>query len=116
MLKFKEYGKDKTYYFDCGCHSSEHTIRFNYLASYGEGAGCEPEIYTEVQLCKTKNVFMRIWAAIKYIYGYECRYGHWDCWLMKPEDISQLKKMIDIFEKDRRAFKKRAKRKAVKEN
>lgn len=75
-------------YFECKCHSSDHTIRFVIDDE-------DDEIYVEVQLNRTKNVFQRIWAALKYICGHECRYGHWDCTLLKDEDREELIKILE---------------------
>lgn len=76
-----------THYFDCKCSSSEHTLRFVYDP-------LENEIYTEVFLDQNRGFFKRIWVAIKYIFGYKCQYGHFDCWLMKEEDCAGLIELL----------------------
>lgn len=79
-------------YFDCKCLSSEHTLRFVYDPE-------DNELYTEVFLSQYRNIFMRIWVAFRYVFGYRCKYGHWDCWLLKAEDCQRLinltKKVVD---------------------
>ena len=87
----------KTEYFDCICSSSDHTIRFVYFADEDgivdfDDAG----LYLEVQLVQWRNIFKRIWVAIKYIFGYQCRYGHWDCWELRREDC---KKFVEFLQK-----------------
>ena len=78
----------QSHYFDCQCSSPEHTLRFVYDSEYNE-------LYTEIFLCQNRNIFQRIWVAIKYIFGFKCRYGHWDCWLLRQEDCSQLLLLVD---------------------
>jgi hypothetical protein len=78
----------KTKYFECQCDSSDHTIRFVIDK-------LENEVYLEIQLCKHKNIFQRAWSAIKYILGYECKYGHWDCVLLKNEDRKEIIKILE---------------------
>lgn len=78
-------------HFDCDCHTPDHTIRFVYTPAED---GWKPELYIEVQLCKTKNIFQRIWAAIKYICGYECRYGHWDNTMIESKDLKRLSDLV----------------------
>jgi hypothetical protein len=83
-----EFKPIETEYFDCDCHSSDHTIRFIYTPAEIDW---KPELHVEVQLCRTKNIFQRILSAIKYIFGYECRYGHWDCTLIQAKDLERLR-------------------------
>jgi len=47
-----------------------------------------------VQLCSS-GFFQRIWIAVRYVFGYECRYGHWDCWSLNIEDAESLKKLLE---------------------
>ena len=78
----------ETIYFECQCESPEHTLRFVYDPDYNE-------LYTEVLLSQYRNIFKRIWTAIKYIFGYECRYGHFDCWMLKVEDCNGIKDLLN---------------------
>ena len=50
----------------------------------------DPGLYLEVQLIQHRNFFQRIWAAIKYVFGYRSNYGHWDCWLLDMRDTKGL--------------------------
>ena len=70
-------------YFECQCYSPEHRYVFIYDPD-------ENEIYVEPHLSTYKNVFKRIWVAIKYIFGYKSKYGNWDCWMLKNEDVQRL--------------------------
>jgi len=77
----------RTKHLDCDCGCADHIIRFIYDDEDGD-------LWLEVQLTKTHGFFKRIWLAIKYIFGYNCRYGHWDCTLIKPEDKQALIDLI----------------------
>lgn len=77
----------ETQHFDCACHSPEHTLRFAWDDE-------DNEIYTEVYLRQYRNFFKRMWVAIKYVFGYTCKYGHWDCFIMQPKDAQRLKDML----------------------
>lgn len=79
-------------YLECACHSPEHTLLFTFAPE-------EKEIYTSVFLNQYRNIFKRIWIAIKYVFGYTCRYGHWDCFNMKDEDVPKLISLLEAFQK-----------------
>lgn len=82
---------DGSYFFECKCGSDEHTLRFVLDKT-------DREIYTSIFLNNHFNIFKRIIVAIKYIFGYKCSYGHWDCWIMRDEDTQKLSDMLDDFE------------------
>jgi hypothetical protein len=77
-----------TEFFECACYSDEHTLRFSYDPD-------ENEMFTSVFLNQYRNIFKRLWIALKYVFGYKCKYGHWDCFLMRPEDAERLKRLLD---------------------
>jgi hypothetical protein len=43
-----------------------------------------------VNLIQHLNFFKRIKVAIKYIFGHKSIYGHFDSFLLKPEDSERL--------------------------
>jgi len=79
---------DGTHYFECKCGSSEHTLRFVLDKD-------DKEIYTEVYLNQWRSFPKRLWLGIKYIFGYKCRYGNWDCWELHENDIERLRDMCN---------------------
>jgi len=91
LKKEPEFKPIEIEYFDCDCHTPDHTVRFVYTPAEIDW---KPELHIEVQLCKTKNIFQRIWAAIKYICGYECRYGHWDNTMIESKDLERLRDLV----------------------
>ena len=88
MEKVKKYQPMETSYYECQCADPEHTLRFIYDPD-------ENELYTEVHLSQWHNMFKRMWMAIKYIFGYKCRYGCFDCWMLKNEDCEGIKKLLN---------------------
>lgn len=69
-------------YFECMCHSDEHTLRFSYDPD-------ENEMFTSVFL-NEYGFIRRIWNALKYIFGYKSQYGHFNCWMLNPDDADRL--------------------------
>lgn len=47
-------------------------------------------MYMEVQLHTCKNIFKRLWVALKYIFGYKCAYGTWDSFIFGKEEEIKL--------------------------
>jgi hypothetical protein len=78
---------DGSYFIECDCGSDEHTLRFTIDAD-------EQTIYLSTFLCQYRSIFQRIWVAVKYVFGYKCKYGHWDVTSMSKEQVSQLKQII----------------------
>jgi hypothetical protein len=83
---------DGTHYFECRCGSSEHTLRFT-LDKDPE----DPSIYADVYLNQYRTWWKRFWVGVKYIFGYRCKYGHWDNWILVRSDAQRLRDMCDEF-------------------
>ncbi len=81
---------DGTHYFDCTCGSTEHTLRFTLDKA-------ENELHTDVFLNQYRPIWQRVWTGLKYIFGYKCKYGHWDCWVLNKSDAARLRNMLDDF-------------------
>ncbi len=84
---------DGTEFFECRCGSSEHTLRFTLDIEDPE----DKELFTSIFLNQYRSIWKRIWIAIKYVFGYKCKFGHWDCWIMKENDAKRLRDMCDKF-------------------
>jgi len=80
---------DGTEYLECACHSDEHTLRFTLSLDD------DPEIYTSVFLGSYPWGWRCILTGIKYLFGYKCKFGHSDCFIMKPEDAERLRVVLD---------------------
>jgi len=87
---------DGTEFFECVCGSSEHTLRI-ILDKSEHAKEWPPEIFTELYLQQRRNIFKRFWIAIKYVFNYKCKYGHWDVFSLQIEDAKRLRGMIDEF-------------------
>jgi len=73
-------------YLECECDSLEHTMVVQYDPQDGD-------CYVSVQLSRYGAWWQRAWGALKYVFGYQCKYGQWDCTLL---DSSQLAKLRDV--------------------
>jgi hypothetical protein len=92
----KNYKDDsQKYYFECACNSDEHRLVF-YLSD--DPLPEDREIHTSVYLNHTLNVFGRIKEAIKYIFGHRSKYGSFDSFILKPEDVGKFKEMLNKYE------------------
>lgn len=84
--------KMKDEFFVCECGSDEHTLRFTY--DEDETENDLKEIYTSVYLNQHRSFFKRLWVAIRYVFGYKCKYGHWDCFVLRREDAERMIRML----------------------
>jgi len=80
----------KTKYFECSCTDAEHVIRIVFDQK-------EKELWFELQLSQHNNIFKRIWKAIKYVFGYRCKYGHWECTSMMAPEVKDLRDELTKF-------------------
>jgi len=81
---------DGAHYFECKCGSTEHTLRF----TFDKG---NKELYTDIYLNQWRPLWKRILVGIKYIFGYKCKYGEWDCWVLNKADAKRLRDMCNDF-------------------
>jgi hypothetical protein len=87
MKKVKD---SKTYYFQCDCQSQEHTVGITFDID-------EKEMCFEVQLSRYHGFFGRVLQAVKYIFGYQCKYGHWDTTLLNEQKFIELYNIMGRF-------------------
>ena len=80
----------------CKCHSPEHQILFRWWGDDENG-----EVYMEVLLNPEYIWWKRIWVAIKYIFGYKCKYGMFDEVILNKKDIPKLEKIVEYLKKTR---------------
>jgi hypothetical protein len=80
-------------YLECSCTSAEHLLRFTF--DDGKWDDCCPEIYIDVQLNCFHGFWKRLWLGIRYIFGYKCRYGHWDETLLLGDQVRRLRAICD---------------------
>lgn len=89
--------------FLCECGSAEHQIIFQ---TYDFSEGMTPETLTEwpveerqafsitIFLNQYRGFFKRLWVAIKYLFGYKCRYGDFDTIMLGTEDAERMVKSL----------------------
>ena len=63
----------ESHFFVCDCYSDEHTLRFTYDPE-------DNDLWAGVYLDR-KRWFVRLWVALKYVFGYQCKYGAFDCYI-----------------------------------
>lgn len=85
------------HYLECQCSSEEHTIR---LAIDEE----DGHIYTSVFLNDWERWYKRLWKAIKYLFGYKCKYGHFDCTMLRPEDYDRIRNLLTLSEERNKVY------------
>lgn len=87
----------KTEILICECHSTEHQMIF----SYDQEVSNEwpAEVYAHVHLITHRNIFKRILYAVKYVFGYKCRYGAWDEFIFNKEDVKKLEDLVEYLKK-----------------
>lgn len=81
---------NRNHFLICACNSAEHTLRFMYDKEHDE-------IYTEVYLNQYNSFLTRLVIAIKYIFGYTSKYGHFDCTIMTKDSAKKLNFFLKDF-------------------
>ena len=74
-------------YFECDCGSKEHTFCVTSEQSEDQ---FPPQLYFYFQLIQYRGFIKRLSVALKYIFGYQCRYGHWDTVNLSEDDTNRL--------------------------
>jgi len=83
--------KQKTEIFVCDCSSREHQIVFEYDID-------DNLVYCNIHLYNY-SFWTRFIQGIKYIFGYKCRFGHWDEFIWKVEDADKLEEIAKLLKK-----------------
>ena len=83
---------DHNHFIICSCQSPEHTIQF---VCKEEREYDDDLCYVQVQLIQYRSFFQRVVVAIKYIFGYQCKYGHWDCTSLGYNEAKDLRNFLN---------------------
>lgn len=75
------------------CHSPDHQYLFCYIED-----DTTAEVSIQPHLVK-RPFLSRVLYAFKYIFGYKCRYGAWDEFVIDKKDIPKFQKVIAFLEK-----------------
>jgi hypothetical protein len=88
-------------YFSCICESNEHALVVK-LWDFSEPEGGDPldvELSFDVFLCQHRSFWQRVWAAVRYVFGYRCRFGHFESATLKYEDADRLLELIHNYKR-----------------
>lgn len=77
----------------CECESPEHSVLV-----FFEDDNNYPIAYFEVHL-KKMPWYSRVLYAIKYIFGYQSKYGAFDTFIFKHSDVEKLEKIVGYLKK-----------------
>lgn len=80
----------------CDCESSEHV-----MLVFFDGIETYPMVYFHVHL-KKLPLYKRIIYAIKYIFGYQSKYGAFDEFIFNNNDIDKLEKIAKYLKKSKK--------------
>lgn len=75
-------------YFECACHSPEHTLSFLF-----DDDDEFPAIYAYVFLGE-KPWHKRIVDATRHVLGYKCKYGHFDEFVFDADDCDRMMTLL----------------------
>jgi hypothetical protein len=79
---------EKAELFVCACKSLEHQIAFWYNE-------VEDNLYLYVHLVPERNIWKRLYNAVKYLFGYKSWSGEFDEFILDVGDIERLKVILD---------------------
>jgi len=83
--------------FVCNCSSVEHQFSFVFDCEDEDPDYPIDEFYLEVHLSQYRGFWKRVWTGIKYMFGYHCKYGHWDTTGLRVEDAKRLRNLLGKF-------------------
>jgi len=72
----------------CACGSFEHQVTFYIISERIEDDW--DELYMAVHLTTYRNIFKRMWYAIKYVFGYKSKFGAWDEMIFSDKEKEKL--------------------------
>lgn len=82
-------------FFTCICSSEEHMVSFKYYIEK-DGTIDEDGMYISIHL-SPHTFWGRVKHAVKYIFGYRCRYGDWEEIVFKRQDAERLRDMLNTY-------------------
>lgn len=83
-------------HFECICDSEEHALRITYFVDEWNNMD-EDEVYFSVHMEANGGFWTRVKNAVKYIFGYDCKYGHFECTTIKREDAQRFRDLMDRY-------------------
>jgi len=89
--------------FICECSSSEHQLVLQYI--YGNDECDSDMLQFQMHLKPTYGFWKRAWSAIRYIFGYRSRFGHWDDFLVDPKNCDKIIEYLTMLKEDDKLVK-----------
>lgn len=83
----------------CECHSTEHQLVVNYSEDESPNGVKYPMVYIHTHLNK-RPFFKRLKYGLKYIFGYQCRYGAFDEFIINPNDVNKIEEIIQYLKNE----------------
>lgn len=83
----------------CECNSTEHQFIFLYDEDPDKNGNIDRTVYIHTHLCKLP-FFQRLKNGIKYIFGYQCRYGAFDEFIINPKDVDKFENVVRFLRED----------------
>jgi hypothetical protein len=77
----------------CSCDSDEHQLNFRYFTDKDD-----TNLYCTFHLVPERNILKRILKAVKYVFGYKSKYGHFSEVILDDAKVQELKFIIKNFE------------------
>jgi len=92
---------NNTELFICECSSAEHQMIIRW--DDWDGTDEEDFVFVTIHLNPERSIWKRIKHAVMYIFGYRCRYGHFDEIVLKKSDANKLQNVVDALQKSNRS-------------
>ena len=83
----------------CSCHSTEHQLVIHQMVVMREYDEQYPILYVHIHLNK-RPFWQRVNYGLKYIFGYQCRYGAFDEFIFNPDDSDKLQNLVDYLKRE----------------
>lgn len=80
--------KDEKLVLECACSSDEHTV----IAKLSDDDNYK-EVYLAIYLTKL-SFWKRLCLGVKYIFGYQCRFGAFEEVIWTDENIPEIEKIL----------------------
>lgn len=86
--------KPERHFLFCECGTIDHSAILQY---WPDDEYPENELYLTVNLADTAPWWRRIALAVKYIFGWRSRYGHYTEMLLMPETVRGLVEFLEAY-------------------
>jgi len=85
-------------YLECDCSSDQHLVKVSCDVD-------DTHPQRDSNLCLHTQLihqrwYVRIWYATKYVFGYQCRYGHWEETVLNLEKVEKLHMLLHAFNRE----------------